>query len=66
MQINKSQIQELVNELNDLYEIDCRVDDSHGELIVVVDEPNELDFAQQFIGEYSDIIVELPMLVNKQ
>lgn len=55
-------VRELVNELNDIHGISCRTENLYGEFVVVVDEKEQLREAQKFIGEYSDVIVELPMI----
>lgn len=59
--INKTQIQELVNELNDVNNINCRVENLYGEVVVIVDNKEDLSEAKNFINEYSDVVVELPM-----
>lgn len=61
-EINKTQIQELVNTLNDLHNVECRTEELYGEFVVVVDEKKDLEFARKFIGKYSDVAVELPMV----
>lgn len=62
---NITVVQELVNEFNEVNNIDCELVNIYGEYSVIVNEPRHFEFVIKRVREYSDVIVELPMLCKK-